>query len=860
MKLELDELISRVSPIIQQALERASEHCIINTQYNVEIEHLLYALLENQDSEFFYLFQTYHIDIASFSQGLLQEMEQFKRGCTRTPTLSNHLLDLLQEAYFGTLIYSESKQIHSSAIFWSIFENRNFRQLLHKAAKELDRLINPPDFQTIQHLLSQQSHSTTSEVDSAVAPAFPNRENHSTPYLDQYTLNLTEQARAGKIDPIQGRDREIRQMMDILMRRRQNNPILTGDAGVGKTAVVEGLALKIAQGEVPAVLQEVSIHTLDLGLLQAGTSLQGEFEKRLKAIIQEITHAKTSIILFIDEAHTLIGAGGREGQGDAANLLKPALARGELKTIGATTYAEYKKYFEKDPALVRRFQVIQVEEPSEEQALQMLRGLKPYLESHHQIQILEEAMQEAVKLSHRYITGRKLPDKAISILDTACARVALSQATLPASMESIQSAIFQNEQELRILEQEATLHSHLPRIKELKKETKSLHQQLKKVEQRWKKEKEYVSQISLLTSKTEKKKRQKIRTQLKKIQAGEPHIFEHVDSRVVAEIVAHWTGIPVGKMQQEDIEKILELSTNMQTRLIGQKHAIAMISKRIQTSKAGLEDPQRPIGIFLLAGPSGVGKTETALVVAELLYGGEQNLITINMSEYQEAHTVSALKGAPPGYVGYGQGGILTEAVRRNPYSVILLDEIEKAHSDVLELFYQVFDKGTLEDAEGISVNFKNTLLFLTTNVGAETLHSQRNAIINGTVEWQEVITADLQKAFPAAFLGRLISIPYLPLQEEEIRQIVVLKIQKIKTRFLQKYHRDLVITPEVEDFISQHCLHSGMGARMIDQLLTNTILPGLAERLLEQMRDQNRVTSARVFVSSGEHITYEIE
>lgn len=635
---------------------------------------------------------------------------------------------------------------------------------------------------------------------------------------------------------------------------------MTGDAGVGKTAVVEGLALKIAQREVPAVLEEVSIHTLDLGLLQAGTSLQGEFEKRLKAIIQEITHAKTSIILFIDEAHTLIGAGGKEGQGDAANLLKPALARGELKTIGATTYAEYKKYFEKDPALVRRFQVIQVEEPSEEQALQMLRGLKPYLESHHQIQILEEAMQEAVKLSHRYITGRKLPDKAISILDTACARVALSQSTIPASMESIQSAIFQNEQELRILEQEATLHSHLSRIKELKKEAKFLHQQLKKVEQRWKKEKEYVSQISLLTSKTEKKKRQKVRTQLKKIQAGQPQIFEHVDSRVVAEIVAHWTGIPVGKMQQEDIEKILELSTNMQTRLIGQKHAITMISKRIQTSKAGLEDPQRPIGIFLLAGPSGVGKTETALVVAELLYGGEQNLITINMSEYQEAHTVSALKGAPPGYVGYGQGGILTEAVRRNPYRVILLDEIEKAHSDVLELFYQVFDKGTLEDAEGISVNFKNTLLFLTTNVGAETLHSQRNAIINGTVEWQEVITTDLQKAFPTAFLGRLISIPYLPLQEEEIRQIVVLKIQKIKARFLQKYHTDLVIVPEVEDFISQHCLHSGMGARMIDQLLTNTILPELAERLLEQMRDQNQITSARVFISSEKHLAYEIE
>ncbi|MBU3913906.1 type VI secretion system ATPase TssH, partial [bacterium] len=679
----------------------------------------------------------------------------------------------------------------------------------------------------------------------------PGANTGNTPILDQYTIDITARAKKGELDPVEGRDSEIRQIIDILMRRRQNNPILTGDAGVGKTAIVEGFAMRVVKGYVPPALKNVSVRILDLGLLQAGAGVKGEFEQRLKNVITEVKSSPIPIILFIDEAHTLIGAGGQAGQNDAANLLKPALARGELRTIAATTWSEYKKYFEKDHALVRRFQVIKVDEPNQETAIKMLRGVSRSLEEHHQVRILDEAVVDAVKLSHRYISGRKLPDKAVSLLDTACARVAVGHSGTPAVIEDVCRRIMLLKHEVTLLSREERVGGHHEkRIQELRQESKLLEDRLQTLEKRWTDERRLISEITEISRKLEEisdpnentkhlyqslveKKRE-----LETIQGKEPMAHVNVDASIVASIVSDWTGIPVGKMMTDEIQSILGLKDQMEQRLIGQSHALEAISRRIRTSRANLDDPGKPIGVFLLVGPSGVGKTETALTLAELLYGGEGNVITVNMSEYQEAHTVSSLKGAPPGYVGFGTGGVLTEAVRRQPFSVVLLDEVEKAHPDVMELFYQVFDKGNIEDGEGVSVNFKNTIILLTSNIGTDVInklcHDSENTPDPDILV--EQIRPQLLQHFKPALLGRLVIIPYYYLGEEQIKQIVDLKLNKIRKRFQEHNNAVLDFDRNLITTVATRCTEVDSGARNIDNILTNSLLPELSEKVLVKM------------------------
>ncbi|MGH7867564.1 MAG: type VI secretion system ATPase TssH, partial [Candidatus Dormibacteraceae bacterium] len=634
--------------------------------------------------------------------------------------------------------------------------------------------------------------------------------------LDQYTVNLTENARQGKIDPVLGRDFEIRQVVDILTRRRQNNPILTGEAGVGKTAVVEGFATRVVQGDVPPPLRNVTLRTIDLALLQAGAGVKGEFENRLKGLIEEVKNSPTPIILFIDEAHTMIGAGGQAGQGDAANLLKPALARGELRTIAATTWSEYKKYFEKDPALARRFQVVKVEEPSETQCMVMLRGTVPSLEKHHHVRILDDAVNSAVKLSHRYLAGRQLPDKAVSVLDTACARLSLGQSATPPAVEDASRQLDDLSVQQRVLERESVVGAdHRERLEQIAAKKVKVEAELGALKARWEREAGLVSQIRDIRGELEslaapapkgstgteaggaatavqqagpgtlRSELAKLETELAALQGEKPLMQVCVDGQIVGEVISGWTGIPVGKMLKDEISTVLSLQSVLGNRVIGQPYALDVIAQRISTSRALLDDPGKPVGVFMLVGPSGVGKTETALALSDLLYGGERNLITINMSEFQEAHTVSTLKGSPPGYVGYGEGGVLTEAVRRRPYSVVLLDEVEKAHPDVLELFYQVFDKGNMEDGEGREINFKNNIIILTTNActdqmmklcaDPETAPSPQGLV--------QALKPELNKIFKPAFLGRMVVVPYYPVRDEALKKIIVLKLGKIQRR-----------------------------------------------------------------------------
>jgi type VI secretion system protein VasG len=717
-----------------------------------------------------------------------------------------------------------------------------------------------------------------------------------TPALDQYTINLTERARAGEIDPVIGREAEVRQIVDILIRRRQNNPILTGEAGVGKTAVVEGLALRIAQGDVPPVLEKVVLRTLDMGLLQAGAGVKGEFENRLKQVIAEVKASPVPIVLFIDEAHTMIGAGGQAGQSDAANLLKPALARGELRTIAATTWAEYKKYFEKDAALARRFQVVKVEEPDEERAIRMMRGITATLEKHHTVRILDEAVESAVKLSHRYIPARQLPDKSVSLLDTACARVAIGQSSIPPAIEDSRRQIDHLELERGILDREsATGGRHADRIAEVHKALSAERTKLLELEKRWEEERKRVEEIRGLGGSIEARYIEEkaacspngpafepssalveMQAQLtakmddlRQLQGESPLMQVSVDAQTIAEVIAGWTGIPVGKMLANEIQTVLNLRTKLEERVIGQSHALESICSRIQTARANLTDPRRPIGVFLLVGPSGVGKTETALSLAETLYGGERNLITINMSEYQESHTVSGLKGSPPGYVGYGEGGVLTEAVRRRPYSVVLLDEVEKAHPDVLELFFQVFDKGTLEDGEGREIDFKNTVILLTSNVGTDTILSAcRDTETTPTrEELAELIRPDLLGAqsergvqiFKQAFLGRLIVVPYYPISDAIMRQIIRLQLGRISQRMKQNHNAQFTYSDELVESVVARCREVESGARNVDHILTRTLLPEISHEILTRMADGRPLVSVNVSVNEAGEFEYQI-
>ena len=686
--------------------------------------------------------------------------------------------------------------------------------------------------------------------------------------LARFSVDLTEKARKGEIDPIVGRDAEIRQIIDILMRRRQNNPILTGEAGVGKTAVVEGIAIRIASGDVPPALKDVVLRALDLGLLQAGASYKGEFENRLKQIIDEVKASPKPIILFIDEAHTLIGAGGTAGQGDAANLLKPALARGTLRTIAATTWGEYKRHIEKDPALTRRFQVVKIEEPSEDKAVRMIRGLAPVLEAHHKVSVLDEALEAAARLSHRYIPSRQLPDKAVSLIDTACARVAISQHSVPPRVEDCRRKIEGLEAELGILDREATVGiEHAERQLEIEKALEKEKQELANLEAEWKNERDLVSQILTLREElrpsqsdgksngdSATKDRASLLQQLRDLEAnlatlqGEnPLILPSVDRQAVASVLADWTGIPVGRMVKNEIQAVLSLAESLEKRVVGQRHALDAISRRIQTSRAGLDNPSKPIGVFLLTGPSGVGKTETALALAETLYGGEGNLITINMSEFQEAHTVSTLKGSPPGYVGYGEGGVLTEAVRRRPHSVVLLDEVEKAHPDVHEIFFQVFDKGAMEDAEGRLIDFKNTIILLTTNVGSDLIMNMcKDPELKPEPDGiAKALRQPLLKTFPAALLGRLVVVPYYPLSDEMLESIIRLQLSRIANRLVQTYKVPFTYDDAVTELIATRCTEVESGGRMVDAILTQTLLPEISRQFLNRMLDGNPPTKS---------------
>lgn len=863
-------LINKLSDHARLCLEKSANTCIHQQNYEIEIEHFFLELLShNQLNDVQLLFKNYKLSKEALLDDLNESLFQLNKGNSRTPIFATSIIRLLEQAW---LLASAEKEpiIRSGHLLVALLTASDLYQIAMRSSSIFELI--PIDTMKHQFLdLCQDSiENVSAQLITSQPVAHRNAETTAkkTPALDQYTINLTQKAIQGKIDPVIGREFEIRLMLDILMRRRQNNPILTGEPGVGKTAVVEGLALKIAQQQVPDALKNVQLHVLDMGLLQAGASVKGEFENRLKQVIQEVQSAAYPIILFIDEAHTLIGAGGQAGQNDAANLLKPALARGELRTIAATTWAEYKQYFEKDAALSRRFQVVKVEEPTEAVAIDMLRGMIPVMAQHFNLQIDDEAIIAAVHASHRYISGRQLPDKAISVLDTAAARVALTQNAQPAQLDHLQAQLHNLELEHKLLTQEnQNLPIHHERLNNLSVKIAELRHNIQCLENQLRHELHIVQQIrEFQTPDQDEKSSQKIavlRAELAEVQQKNPLVFERVNASIIHDIISDWTGIPVGKMVNDEIRQVLELESCMAQRVIGQDYALKQLVQGIKTSKAKLEDPNKPQGVFLLVGPSGVGKTETALALANELYGGESHLITINMSEYQEAHTVSALKGAPPGYVGYGQGGVLTEAVRRNPYSVVLLDEIEKAHRDVQELFYQVFDKGMLEDGEGRLIDFKNTTILLTSNVGSSAI---MQACLNHPPEhWPsanqliEQLKPSLYQQFKPAFLGRMQIVPYFPLHDDLLLKIIEHKLGKIIQRIQTQYQTEVTYSDDLLELILSRCTEVDSGARNVDHILNASVLPALATEILMALSEEKVPEKIQIEVENDE-ITYLLD
>ncbi len=802
MSLNLKSLIGKLNHTTRGALEAAAGLCLARTHYDVEIEHYLLKLIESSDNDAVLILKQYGVDRSRLTAELQRSLDRLKSGNARTPAFSPAIVKMLTEAWVLASIDYGATEIRSGFTLLALLRNEELTRMVRDVIRELQLIpveaLSKDFYSIVAGSQEQKAAAAPAPGEGAAQPGKPT----ATPHLDQYTVNLTTTAKAGKLDPVLGRDAEVRQVIDILMRRRQNNPILTGEAGVGKTAVVEGFALRLSAGDVPEALRKVQLHTLDLALLQAGAGVKGEFENRLKGLIQEVKSSPHPVILFIDEAHTMIGAGGQAGQNDAANLLKPALARGELRTIAATTWSEYKKYFEKDAALARRFQVVKVEEPSEDQCCIMLRGIVASLEKHHNLRILDEAVRATVRLSHRYLAGRQLPDKAVSVLDTACARLSLGQTTTPPPIEDALRSIDALETQKRILEREAVVGAdHAERLRAIDGELETTHARLAELQAQWEKEADTVGRIRDMRRTLEdaagdlrptpdaeqppasREALAALEDELARAQGKAPLMRVCVDEQIVGDVISAWTGIPVGKMVKDEIGAVLDLDQQLKRRVIGQDHALAAIAQRIVISRASLEDPGKPVGVFMLVGPSGVGKTETALALSDLLYGGERNLITINMSEFQEAHTVSTLKGSPPGYVGYGEGGVLTEAVRRRPYSVVLLDEVEKAHIDVLELFYQVFDKGHMEDGEGRTIDFKNSILILTSNAATDTL-MKLTADPETAPESEALVKAikpELNKIFKPAFLGRMLIVPYFPMRDEALKQIIRFKLGKIR-------------------------------------------------------------------------------
>ncbi|MFY9476381.1 MAG: type VI secretion system ATPase TssH [Aquabacterium sp.] len=886
-------LFGKLNPLGYKAIEGATVFCKLRGNPYVELIHWITQLLQNNESDVDAIVRHYALDSAVLAKDVTTALDRLPRGSTAISDFSEQIEAAIERGWvYGTLKYGDS-QVRTGYLLLGILRTNTLRNALLAISRQFEK-VKVDDLAenfdkvcggTAESRMGAQDGSGLSSAQpgsdqGAIAPAAMGKQEA----LKKFTVDLTEKARKGEMDPVTGRDDEIRQIVDILMRRRQNNPILTGEAGVGKTAVVEGFAQRLARGDVPPQLKEVSLLSLDIGLLQAGASMKGEFEQRLRQVIDEVQASPKPIILFIDEVHTLVGAGGAAGTGDAANLLKPALARGNLRTVGATTWAEYKKYIEKDPALTRRFQVVQVPEPDEAKAILMLRGVATVLEKHHRVQLLDEAIEAAVKLSHRYIPARQLPDKAVSLLDTACARVAVSQHATPAEVEDATRRIEALEIEIGIIDREAAVGVDVgSRRTDASTALDAEKTRLAGLDARWKEEKALVDKILALRAQLRggdkpvdgqaaeaatlddaqratllaelKAEQEKLTT----LQGDTPLIMPSVDAHAVGAVVADWTGIPVGRMVKNELETVLKLGEALGKRVIGQQHGLDMIAKRIQTSRARLDNPNKPIGVFMLCGTSGVGKTETALALAEALYGGEQNVITINMSEFQEAHTVSTLKGAPPGYVGYGEGGILTEAVRRRPYSIVLLDEVEKAHSDVHEMFFQVFDKGSMEDGEGRFIDFKNTIILLTSNVGSELIMNMCKdpELSPDPDSLATALQEPLMKVFPPALLGRIVTIPYYPLSEEMMGKIVRLQLNRIKRRVEENHRIPFNYSDDAVKLIVKRCDNPEAGGRIIDAILTNTVLPKISIEYLGRTSRGESLGSVTLGAADGD-FTYE--
>ncbi|MGO3119713.1 MAG: type VI secretion system ATPase TssH [Moraxellaceae bacterium] len=913
-------LFAKLNDSLYKSLESAFTYCRLRENSYVELVHWLHILVQKSDNDIDCIIRYFEIDASQLKQDILVAVESLPTGASSVADFSKHVEEAVEQSWTYTSLLFDSQKIRSAYLLYTLLKSSELSNILFRISKQFNKISADKLIDKLDTVLEASSESGLQDAPVASKEQLESSEQTA---LAKYGSNLTQMAAAGKIDPIVGRDNEIRQIIDILMRRRQNNPILTGEAGVGKTAVVEALALKLASGDVPPTLKNVELILLDIGALKAGASVSGEFETRLRAVMEEVESSPTPIVLFIDEIHTLIGAGGAAGTGDAANLLKPALARGKLRTIGATTWAEYKKYFEKDPALTRRFQVINVEEPEEDEAIEMLRALGPSLESHHNVIILDEAIVSSVQLSHRYIPARMLPDKAIGLVDTACARVSLSQHSTPSRIEYINRKVLALETQKHNVEREMKLdYDQQDRLLEIDNEMVDLEAQLTELDAKWQEESRLVNalievrqQILNYGSETETETetealelqpndeqtenidtsnnddivsandkpdidtlvevgaasasatdmstlletQKNIIEQLKQQQNDDPLVSPLVDARAVANVVSDWTGIPVGKMMKDELQAILELSSTLSKRVIDQDHGMEAIARRVQTSRASLDDPNKPIGVFMLAGPSGVGKTETALALADSLYGGEHNVITINMSEYQEAHTVSTLKGAPPGYVGYGEGGVLTEAVRRKPYSVVLLDEVEKAHPDVHEIFFQVFDKGWMEDGEGRYIDFKNTIIILTSNVGTELIMDRchNNAEVIDMETLQKELRAPMLQVFPAALLGRIQVIPYYPLNDTTLNKIVDLQLKRIVKRIKDNHGITLSYSDEILTLISARCSEVESGGRMIDAILTNTVLPKISKDLLTYIIDNKTIDSIHL-ATEDDDIIYQ--
>jgi type VI secretion system protein VasG len=926
-EIKRSTLFGKLNPLGYKSIEAATIFCKMRGNAYVETVHWLHQLLQQQDSDVLRIIKHFGLDSSRVAADLVASLDRLPRGATAISDFSPHIETALQQAYlYATLLYGES-QVRTGYLIVAFLKTDSLRNVFLGLSREFTKIKaeqltdefakivggSPEDAMRASDGSGLSADAGPGEASGAIPPAEMGKQEA----LKRFTTDLTQKARDGEIDPIVGRDEEIRQCVDILMRRRQNNPILTGEAGVGKTAVVEGFVHRILAGDVPPALKDVSVRSLDMGLLQAGASMKGEFEQRLRSVIDEIQSSPKPIILFIDEAHTLMGAGGG-GTSDAANLLKPALARGTLRTIAATTWDEYKRHIEKDPALTRRFQVVKVDEPEEAKCIRMMRAVVVPFEKHHKVQVLDEAIENAVKLSHRYIAGRQLPDKAVSLIDTASARVAVSQHAVPPEVDDCRRRIQALETELGILGREiATGLDHQTRVAEINGKLAKEKEELAGLEKHWNEEKELVAKILDLRSKLTAtgaaaadskvgvppastaavsaaqpdsrvtvpptasppapgpsslapppgngqltpEARDKVLAELRQLQdklrqfQGEtPLIFASVDANAIASVVADWTGIPVGRMVKNEIEQVLGLADILERRVIGQRHALEMVARRVHTSRARLDNPNRPIGVFMLVGPSGTGKTETALTLAEALYGGEQNLISINMSEFQEAHTVSTLKGSPPGYVGYGEGGVLTEAVRRRPYSVVLLDEVEKAHPDVHEIFFQVFDKGWMEDAEGRYIDFKNTIIILTSNASQEVIISMCKdpELMPNAEGLEKAMRGPLTKVFPDALLNRLVVVPFYPISKEVLRRIIKLNLSRVEKRVKENHKVPFTYDESVPELIGQRCSELERGARMVDALITNTMLPEIGREFLTRLAAGSEIKRVHVTVKDG--------